>query len=838
MNKKVTGARSFTMTEMIKQKKGELHLLFTIIAFIEGCFSIWKTLTIPSDSKNSFLLGLSASRLAILAFSVILLVGLLLLLIRIQSFKRWMAGHFNSETSNLFITGLGFVFIALLWFTLGIPSKDFFPFEAFFVRLQPTLLWIELVVIEFCLLVKLTKHSFSPISGELPAARKPLLVFFLILLALWVVLTTTKFGLINGTAFWNVPGIPVSALQFVCITLFILLVLLVLAGKSRSTSGSFYKALNYLLPVIIYAAAVVLWGTTPMLKHFFSLEPSLLNQQPFPYSDARVHDLGAISIVKGDGIYFHGYTDKPLYMVFLAFLHLIAGNNYTLLTWLQICVLAFTPVILFQFGKKFHSTLFGTVLAALVILQQRNAIVLSYKVASANPKLLITEELTLLGLALISYLLFVWMRKKETKTILLIGGILGALSLVRMNPIFILPIVALIVILVLRRQPGQLIKQLALLCAGFLLVFSPWLASGVNPEGKPWFLIKIQDVIQNRYGSDIIQSNHREPADPVYADDPASPTAAIVKFSAAPEVKTPAKESSQAISTAAGDSNLPSIMAAHFVHNFSTSLLALPDTLSLNSLADLSQREYWQDDNKWDGKFSALQFILIVINLAILSIGLSESWKKYRWAGLVPVFIFFAYDFSLSVALNSGSRYIVPINWILFFYYLLGILFLCKVILYSLNANGSLNLETSNTMASEDVPHSRQSLAGTFALLAIIAALIPAANLLAPRLIKPESLDQSVIASVKQVEPMGNQVVSGDILYPYLATGSNQFNFDFLSDEQVQNYQIDLGSGTKTDLESDTPAILSISGQGETKELEAIYLVRNDRAEPFWKKGN
>ena len=72
-----------------------------------------------------------------------------------------------------------------------------------------------------------------------------------------------------------------------------------------------------------------------MLKHFNALRPAPPAFQYFPYSDARIHDIGAISILDGYGIYYGEYTDKPLYMVMLSLLHRVAGNDYNKLNLLQ-----------------------------------------------------------------------------------------------------------------------------------------------------------------------------------------------------------------------------------------------------------------------------------------------------------------------------------------------------------------------------------------------------------------------------------------------------------------------------------------------------------------------
>ena len=332
----------------------------------------------------------------------------------------------------------------------------------------------------------------------------------LVLLGTWVFISISRIGLVMDTAYWNVPGIPLATFQIFGVTLAIIIIMFFFYRSRRSISRPSQIALGIIIPLAIFLVTVQVWGSTPMLKHYFSLEPTPPNFQPYPYSDARVHDLGAISILKGDGIYFHGYTDKPLYHVLLALLHLFSGNNYVTLAWAQIFVLALIPVLLYLLGKRFHSQLFGLVLAALMILQQRNAIVLSYKIASVNPRLLVTEEIMLLGIILVVFLLFQWMRKRDQKIILILGAVLGALSLIRINPIFILPAVLLIVFLQLRKTPRIWIKQIVLLMMGFLIVFTPWLITGVNPEGQSWFFLKIMDVINVRYTPQIKTTSMNE----------------------------------------------------------------------------------------------------------------------------------------------------------------------------------------------------------------------------------------------------------------------------------------------------------------------------------------
>jgi len=224
---------------------------------------------------------------------------------------------------------------------------------------------------------------------------------------------------------------------------------------------------------------------TPMLRHFFSLSPAAPTYQPFPFSDARVYDLAAISILRGYGISYLN-NENPLYLIFLAILHFFAGYNYKLLTWLQVLILAFIPVILFLVGKKYHSAAFGIFLALVLIVRQSNAMLLSYKVSSLNPKLFMTEEMALLGIVLFAYLVFMWMRQRRIWLAFLCGGCIGATALFRLNTLVLFPAIACLIVPAFWKMGKMYVaKHLSAFTLAFLILLIPWIFSSVGPDGRP-----------------------------------------------------------------------------------------------------------------------------------------------------------------------------------------------------------------------------------------------------------------------------------------------------------------------------------------------------------------
>ena len=286
---------------------------------------------------------------------------------------------------------------------------------------------------------------------------------------------------------------------------FILLLvgLLIIFVSDQEQKGSFLQFVNRycLILILIFFTAVLVWGLTPLQFNAFSLSPGAPSYQPFPYYDARVYDLGGISIFRGFGIKY-GNNENPLILVFLAILHFLAGFNYKLMAWLQILVLAFIPVILFLFGKKFHSTAFGIFLSLVLIIRQRNAIILAPKVSSINPKVFMSEEMALLGIVLFAYLVFIWIRDRKIWLAFLCGGCIGAASLIRLNSLILFPALACLIVLALWGIGKKfIIRHLIAYTLAFLIILVPWFFCSTNSQGMPWLFYKFQLIIAQRYTS-------------------------------------------------------------------------------------------------------------------------------------------------------------------------------------------------------------------------------------------------------------------------------------------------------------------------------------------------
>lgn len=824
-------------------KKVRINFIFSIIAFFELVSASFVTLTFEPDQKNAWLLGYSLQRWALMLFS--LFVAISIIVAGKMAFnKKVTFASFIQMKVNIFgqrlLAIVTFLLVLWGWCSIFCPAYLFGEGASYFERLRPLSIVIGLVLLQFYLLSLFSNRKINLLSLKSIIKQDSLLrasIFFAAcLITLSVFIGITKIGLVQQTPYWNVPGIPLSGLQLLAVILIITLGMYFLPKGEQSASSTKLTRFYRYLPILIYVGAVLVWGLTPMLKHYFSLQPTPPNNQPFPFSDARNYDTASISIIKGESNIFHKSTDKPLYIVFLAFLHLFAGNNYSFLVWLQIVVLAFIPVILYFFGKQFYSQGFGVFLALVSILQQRNAIVLSYTIASVNPKLLVTEVMVLLGVVLFAYLVFLWFRTPKYWLALLSGGVIGASSLIRLNPIILFPAIACLALVALPKFPINKWKHLALYTVGFLILFIPWLFTGVHTEtGIPWALEKPITVISNRYLVKPVV-NTPEFVTPVptpgFTQTPIqlSPSTGVspagrsvskqapvqgsisavisksVSFVVRPGFKqvpvqlltstaVPKSEATPLVSqgTVEKKNRFSDLFINHFLHNFSTSLLSLPDSLMYDDLFHLAQREYWIDLNQWQGDFPPAQILLIFLNLTLISVGLGYSWQKYRWIGLLPLVIFISYAISLGLVVNSGSRYIVPIDWILYFYYGLAIVILIRRVTNFIRGEKKSLLDpikNDSLQPSSD----RKRFWLSFAGLAIAASLLPIANLGLP-LISSGPKDNvqldALVNSIPVNQKSKARIIYGEIIYPYYK-GDGTLDFDFMVNYKITRYTINL----------------------------------------------
>jgi hypothetical protein len=681
-----------------------LTLFVSIILFVCGLL-IRKT---PSLGKGFDRL-LAGNRFVVLGSFVLFVVGVGVMVTPVQYLREY-AGYFQSL--RYLLSALCFLPIQLVLIQFGTGSfgKSLRPKKA---------LWLTLIT-------------------------------FLLICILILIVIITKVG-VTPDNWWNVAGTPLTMWQLALILL--LTAILIGIGSYLNSKQKFprWLVVDFLVVVALYLLTFFLWQGTPMTRHYFSLKASWPALQPYPISDARVFDLGAISILKGWGINFGSGTQSPLYLIFLACVRLLAGSNYYLSGDIQIGFLAFISPVIYLFGKRFHSRAFGFFAALIFLVRQANAILLSGIVTTTNPRVLTTEVPTLFGLLLLSWSLFAWLRQTHdaNSRALIAGSILGATCLLRLNPVLLFPIILFISLIASWKFLRRWLAQAALFSASFIFILSPWFLTGRDAQNRPYLFLKFYDIINSRYEYELNQLDPGIDRLPHYAS---TLHPAPVNF---------------------GDFSLfdwsafPFFVLNHGLHNLIGSFLGLPDSFAPTNqlLEDLALRPYLNEDQNaiWMGQIPLGQIPMLLVNTILLSYGIAWSWKKWKWAGLVPLTIALGYALSLGFARTSGGRYLVPIDWVIPFYYSIAIVAFLRLF-FSKAGLKSKEPAKKPTKLSEN-----QRLAFIFGLLISVFLLI----LFADNWVRPET----EICSQQKQTYIQNYLRSlnldsedwqfGEVLYPY-----------------------------------------------------------------------
>lgn len=831
-------------------------ILFGLLGFFELTVASVYLVLMAKNYGGGVLFGLAKRGIVELGF--FLLLAFLFLLLTIFSIKNWHKVNLFTRKSlqdhKYLLCVLFSLGLVAGWAAITIPPEFFGRFANYYQWLRPMGVAFGLVALQGWTLYLVRSGKTATLKNvfQIVKSRVFVLVFALALL-LFALTYLTKFGVVADTPLWNVPGVPISGAQMFFVMLLFAGLMILESTSSRFRELLSRKAVQALIITLVFLSALLVWGLTPLQGDSLAVESSIANPQPYPRRDAKVHDLGALSILYGEGINFKGYTDKPLYMVILAAFHLIAGYDYRFLQWVQIAFLSLIPVLAYLLGKKFHSPLFGILIAALVILQQRNAVILSRMISSVNVKILVTETFVLMGVIFLTLLLFNWNKKNDKRTMLLAGGVVGALSLIRMNPLLFIPFIGLAIILYYRKNSRLIFSRLLLFTAGFAIVFTPWIFSGTNAEGQPFFYIKIKDVIENRIAPQVGTG----PADAgtwlvVGAENTtsAAPTGQGSSFSAygsedlqvdlAGFISTgDLREKVETIKSAEGLTQYLNLLANHFLHNIVTSVIPLPDILSRKGIKTLSERDYWDDFMIWDGNLSSGLIRFVLINLLLVSLGIAFSWQRLRWKGLIPLGIFLVYDLAISISLTSGGRYIVPIIWVVFFYYALCFVFLIESTIHVFKPETAVE----KPAASCEISAGRQAkVLPVIVGLLIFAMLVPAANQLLPLLVSKSPVQKAeelffVLGPTRQTEM---KYFSGILLYPTYDSGQRSVTFDFYRGYRMDELSLDLfppeGSSVlmNTHLQSGDPVMLAYNEEGQ---LVKVYIFRENQLLEYWTLG-
>lgn len=457
-----------------------------------------------------------------------------------------------------------------------------------------------------------------------------------VFIAVWLLIALTGLGITEDPSYWSEPGVPILGWQLLLALLFSALCLLPSAFR--------------LLPSALYLLALVLWLSVPLtsLRNSFYAPITPPYLQPFPASDAAYYDTSAQSLLMGFGFVQHIPT-RPLFIVFLAALHALLGQDYARLIFGQTLLLALFPVALYLLGKRLHSRAAGVTVALLASLREWNSLLIASDVRVSNTKMLLSDFVTTLALTAFLLLVLRWFRERRDGSLLAFvsGGALGLLLLLRTQSAFLAPGVLLLAFPIFWPKWKTWFAQSALFAAGLVLAVSPWLARNYFVAGQ----LSLDDPTQVKNVASMYGGG--------------TPSSNLDQFAG----QSPEEASRFVVDTIL---HRPAYVAGfvtnQFLANSIDTLLVLPIFARYDGLS-APIHPYWYE---WDGHPSTANALLFLVYLVVISLGIAAAWKRLRWAGLLPLVFFVCYALSTSLARYSGWRYIFPADWVGYFYFALG----------------------------------------------------------------------------------------------------------------------------------------------------------------------
>lgn len=694
---------------------------YSAAAALGALWALLKVFESQSQTRETFLFGYSLERILLGAGLFLTAASLLFLTVKLvqrpQACDRIWDTAVNHPAGGVTLWAVSFVFL-LCWIGLFFPPYRISgSLSEYLVRLHPVLAWLATVCFAAALTLLLARKK-EPLSAIFSANQTVLRTAGVILAALfliWAAIALTGLGVRHREDYWYGPGVPLLGLQ---ILFSAILGMFALWSESRGAEKN-PRGLDALVCVVIWLVAAWLWAREPLRPNYFL--PDTAGNVIYPYSDSALFDMGSQFALIGQGLFNGQYFDRALYSAFLTYLHALAGQDTERLMAAQAGVYAAFPVVLYLLGRELHSRAFGVSAAALISLRGVNAIAAATWLDLAGPKTMLTDFPTAIGIALFTLFAVKWLKEPfKIPLAVYAGGMLGLTLMLRTHALLLMPVLlgCILLPIVRLRWNVRAAGSLALIFGMFAATI-PWDIRNLS-NGSPMFSVyfsRIQLILRERYGAD----------DAGFIPSPAALSRSAGVYALA------ASAAPRALEIENCDSRGCSI-ANHYFRNLLTSTLFLPSTFAFDSLWNTIKEgaPYWRLD--WiGGGLGAAANLLIAANLALISLGMGTAWERRRFIGVLPAVIFAAYLLTNALAFTSGGRYIVPVDWVVCLYFMLGMFQVGSwlVQLAGVGAGGEA-LESENDPAP---PHSIPYFRAAAALVVVFAlgALTPLSEVPFPK---------------------------------------------------------------------------------------------------------
>jgi len=570
-------------------------------------------------------------------------------------------------------------------------------------------------------------------------------------------------GTSGGQPYWYGAGVPLLFEQILyCIA--IVLILKEWSGKLADRLPVLRNHPDLFICIALFVFTAVMWALQPQQTSFFTPGPYPPSNEYQPFADSAYYDQQSQTALLGSGLNGGQYLDRPLYPALLTYLHLLGGQSFATVMALQAILLALMVMGIYGVGKLLHSRLAGALTALFVAVQGWNAIFTVNSVNAASPIQMLTEYPTavLLVFATLCFISAIRGSRLRWVWLALCGALLGLGSLMRTNVLVVALAFLVLPFFFLRKLRLSAFAVSGMILAAFFLAILPWGLRNVSVGADSIFTMytsKIDHVISQRYnspggftpsGDGVSDSSaavgtgaDTSAAIGMAYDDPsaaigvsADPSAAIGACSPTPMPGGEPTESGEPAQPTLIQQLLPSgyRVVNHFFHNLAMSAFMFPIDWSDSSLVKtFSGNTYWQDGMALSVA-NGMDIVLLVVNLLVITLGIALLTRKTGLLGWVPLVIFLGYHASNALALVSGGRHLTETDWVLVFYFGIGLLQLGKAAGRSIHADISDPEPTQPRVNTKTFTRTQNALLAGTALIGalLIGVLVPLSEHLVP----------------------------------------------------------------------------------------------------------
>jgi hypothetical protein len=634
-------------------------------------FGLWVFHGVIELWRHFLLLGGSDSLHSVLNFFIMtplilwtLLNSVLIVIIQRKRFRwpAWKEVFTRSKTRDtVFISAVICFFVgANAWILHGLfaayPLSWYGPYLENFL---PLIILTTVVSLEIILLVVLTelfngRDEYEPLRSFLGI----LVVILAVLGVLAGVVAITGLGIVpsyRGDWSRGLPAVPLLEWQILLAFAFMAGIVFLEARKPVLK----IRHPEILICTVIWAGCLSLWLSQPVIPNASALQPHQPNFEMYPFLDAQTYDQLAQSVLIGERFGTDHIPPRPLYIVFLTALHLLAGQSYEGMIFIQILVFALFPVFLYLLGKELFGRPLGISIALLAMLRDHTSNFVSpFTEHLSYSKVFMSEMPAAILMVLFLFLGIRWIRSGFPGWLgFVLGGILGCAMLIRTQVIVALPVIMVFALLHNRVHARPLIKSILLMLTAILLVISPWLWRNWQMTGRVMFDSPEYQMINlalrysrlNGIEPDVL----RQPGESNIAYSQRLRQVAVTEISSDP------------LKAVWGVANT-------FLNHGVNNILLFPVRNELKTPRHLWAPTYafWEE---WEGNPSAPQIAVLTFYIFLFGLGIATTWYRIGWLGLLPLGLNLAYNLWTSLALLSGQRFMVTMDWSVYLYYMIGL---------------------------------------------------------------------------------------------------------------------------------------------------------------------